>query len=127
MRSRGESMQLSDEIIKLLEYLCEKIGITIDWTSDNVFPYLQQLCEHFIKWEVGTSIGWIVMAIVAVIAGLVFVKFADMDGFELVIFWLIVVAAIVVIGVQVFDIIECYTFPEKVIHDYILSYMQNSR
>lgn len=112
-------MQVSDEIIKLLEYLCEKIGVTIDWTSDNVLPYLQQLCEHYIKWEVGTSIGWIVMAILTVIAGLVFVKFTDWDGIETFIFWLIVATAIVIIGVQVFDIIKCYTFPEKAIYDYI--------
>ena len=60
-------MQLSNEIIKVLEYLGEKIGITIDWTSNNAIPYLEQLCGKFIKWEIGTSIGWIVFMFILVI------------------------------------------------------------
>lgn len=49
-------MQISDEIIKVLEYLCTRIGLTIDWTSSNVLPYIEQLCGKFVKWEIGTSI-----------------------------------------------------------------------
>ena len=48
-------MQISDEIIKVLEYLCTKIGLTIDWTSSNVLPYVEQLCGKFVKWEIGTN------------------------------------------------------------------------
>lgn len=124
-------MQLSDEIIKLLEYLCEKIGITIDWTSDNVLPYLQQLCEHFIKWEVGTSISWIMIAvitmIIALITCIVLHKNIGMESLEWLIFEAIACIALVVICVQVFDIIECYTFPEKAIYDYIQLHIPNSR
>lgn len=34
---------MSQEIIKVLDNLCEKFGIAIDWTSQNVKPYLQEL------------------------------------------------------------------------------------
>jgi len=112
-------MQVSDEIIKVLEYLCEKIGITIDWTSNNVLPYVEQLCTKFIKWQIGTSIGWIVIMLILVIVGLIFSKVVDIGGFESFIFWVIVMIAVIVIGVQAFYIIECYTFPEKAIYDYI--------
>lgn len=119
-------MQISDEVIKILEYLCDKIGVTIDWTSNNVLPYIEQLCTKFVKWEIGTSIGWIVIMLISVIIGLIFAKVVDMDGFESLIFWGIVVIAAVVIGVQAFDIIECYIFPEKAIYDYIQMYLSNS-
>lgn len=118
-------MYISDEIIKVLEYLCDKIGITIDWTSNNVLPYLEQICEKFIKYEIGASIGWIVIAIVFVILGFILMKTANMDGLEKVIFWMVVICAVIVIGVQSFDIIECYTFPEKAIYDYINFHYNN--
>lgn len=120
-------MQISDEIIKVLEYLCTKIGITIDWTSSNVLPYLEQLCEKFVKWEIGTSITWIGIAIITTIIALIFSKVVDLDGFEKAIFWCVVCIAIAVIGYQVFDIVKCYTFPEKAIYDYIQSYLSNHR
>ncbi len=116
-------MQISDEIIKVLEYLCTKIGLTIDWTSSNVLPYVEQLCGKFVKWEIGTSITWIGIAIITTIIALIFSKMVDFDGFENVIFW----GAVCVIGEQVFDIVECYTFPEKAVYDYIQSYLSNHR
>lgn len=112
-------MQLSNEIIKVLEYLGEKLGITIDWTSNNVIPYLEQLCSKFIKWEIGTSIGWIVFMFILVIITFIFSKVVDLEGFESVVFWCVVVVAIMVVGYQAFDIIECCTFPEKAIYEYI--------
>ena len=57
-------MYISDEIIKILEYLCDKIGITFDWTSNNVLPYLEQICEKFIRYEIGTSIAWLIIGVI---------------------------------------------------------------
>ena len=54
-------MNFSDEVIKILNYLGEKFGIAIDWTNDNALPYLQELCDKFIKWEICTSTAWIVL------------------------------------------------------------------
>lgn len=118
-------MQVSDEIIKVLEYLCTKIGLTIDWTSSNILPYIEQLCGKFVKWEIGTSATWIGIAIITTIIVLIFSKVVDLDGFEKTIFWCIVCVAICVIGKQIFDIVECYTFPEKAIYDYIQSYLSS--
>ena len=112
-------MQLSNEIIKVLEYLGEKIGITIDWTSNNAIPYLEQLCSKFIKCEIGTSIGWIVFMFILVIITFIFSTVVALGGFEILVFWCVVVVAIIVVGYQAFDIIECYTFPEKAIYEYI--------
>lgn len=120
-------MQISDEIINVLDYLGEKVGITIDWTSNNVLPYVEDLCGKFIKWEIGTSTAWIVMAIVTTIIALVFAIIVNWDELEWCIFACIVATAIIVIGFQVFDIITCNTFPEKVIYDYIKEVYSNVR
>lgn len=110
---------MGDEFIKVLDELCNKFGIAIDWTSANVLPYLEELCGKFIKWEIGTSIAWIVLSIISIIIVMIFSKNVDLDGFEKFIFWAVLIVAIVLIGCQSFDIIECYTFPEKAIYDYI--------
>ena len=116
-------MQISDEVIKILEYLGQKIGVTIDWTSNNVLPYVEQLCKKFILWETNTSFAWIAIAGGVIIFSLIFAilinRLSDWDGFEWFIFGIIAFAMVVVIACQVFDIIECQTFPEKAIYDYI--------
>ena len=112
-------MTISNEIINVFDYLGEKFGIAIDWTNVNVLPYVQQLCEKFIKWEIGTSIGWIVIMVLFVIIGLIFSKLVDWEGLETAIFFCIVIAAIIIIAIQTFNIITCYTFPEKAIYDYL--------
>lgn len=111
-------MQVSDEIIKVLEYLGEKLGVTIDWTSNNVLPYVEKLCSNFIKWEIGTSIAWIVIGIIIAIISIVIAKM-DLAYAEVFFFIVGMGAAISIIGTQTFDIIECCTFPEKTIYDYI--------
>lgn len=40
---------MSQEIIKVFNYIGEKLGIAIDWTQDNVMPYLEDLVGRFVK------------------------------------------------------------------------------
>lgn len=123
-------MQISNEIIEVLDYLCDKFGIAIDWTNQNIMPYLEQLFTKFIAWELSTSIAYIVIfAIVAVILTVVFIWSArtDVTLSEIVCVPIIlgIIALIAGIGVQVFDIIECNVFPEKVLIDYIQTALNN--
>lgn len=114
---------MSNEIIKVLDYLGEKVGITIDWTNSNVIPHIEELSGKFIKWEISTSVAWmliwwIVTIIVLICAIINHKKGWDDTGYWIVLACVLLVTLIVTI-VQVFDIIECATFPEKAIYDYI--------
>lgn len=40
---------MSQEIIKVFDYIGEKLGIAIDWTQENVMPYLEDLVGRFVK------------------------------------------------------------------------------
>lgn len=57
-------MNVSDQIIQVLDALCDKFGIAIDWTANNVIPQLEVLCKKFIRFEICTSIFWIVFGTV---------------------------------------------------------------
>jgi len=111
---------MGNEIIKVLDALCDKFGIIIDWSSDNVFPYFKELCEKFIRWEIGTSITWIILAILAVVIVGIISKVGDSLFFIDELFYMVLTVAFIIIGFQIFDIVECCTFPEKAIFDYIM-------
>lgn len=116
-------MNVSEQIIEVLNYLGRQLGITIDWTADNVLPYVNTLCEKFIAWEISTSWMWIgimgALVVLSLIASIIITKVWDWEGIEWWIFAGVCVVAFIVIGVQVYDIITCYVFPEKAIYDYI--------
>lgn len=64
-------MKVSEQIIQVLDALGEKIGIAVNWTSENVVPVAQQICERYIRYEIVMSILWMVLEL-GVIAGLIF-------------------------------------------------------
>ena len=127
-------MTVSSEIIEVLDYLGEKFGIAIDWTSNNVLPYLQALVDKFIKWEISTSILWIAIAAFIIVMTITLINlkgFREINEETYGMLWvpagLLILGFFVVICVQILDIIECNIFPEKVLYDFIKTMLnQNS-
>ena len=138
-------MTFSEELIKVLEYLGGKIGIAIDWTSANMLPYLQELCEKIVAYEIWTSYAWIVFmwAVCVVLwipAAIAWIRGNRRDwdwslsgAPEDVAIFLIAVTllwsavSIIVTGVQVFDIITATYFPEKTIYEFITKAIQSAK
>lgn len=116
---------MSKEIITILDDLAQRFGAVIDWSSKNVVPYLQELFTKFISWELHTSIAYICIAVVLslLLSLLMFISYKkDWDGILAFLFipWIGCIAiSIGVVCTQIFDIIACKTFPEKVLIDYI--------
>ena len=134
-------MQVSDQIIEVLEYLCKKIGVTIDFTNKNILPYVNQLCEKYINWEITTSIMWILIAIIAgIVAYFICIwlykmgkkeeenqYYSDSEAYYGLMAVIIIFSSIYIILTIIFqtlDIIECSTFPEKAIYDYVTTLME---
>ena len=65
---------MTDEIIKLLDELAKRFGVAIDWTSENVMPYLEDLFGRFITYNIVVDVFWILMALAAVWFEVWFVK-----------------------------------------------------
>ena len=119
-------MTVSSEIIEVLDYLGEKFGIAIDWTSNNVLPYLQTLADKFIKWEISTSIVWIVVAAFVMAAMIVLINLKgvrEINEETYGMLWIpiivLIIVSFIVICIQIFDIVECNIFPEKALYDFI--------
>lgn len=129
---------MNNTIVEVINTLCEKFGVVIDWTSTNVIPQIQELMNKYIHYEIATSIVWIfVSAIIAIIATLLFIKIIDWKNeatsVDDDIAWTMlgamcgagVIICLCIIVAQVIDIVTCITFPEKIIFDYISNYLTN--
>lgn len=124
-------MNISDQIIQVLDDLCRRFGIVIDWSKETIAPYLEELATKFITFEVKTSWFWIFSsAIVTVIAWVLFIIFNHTDPDDAgviigVVAFCVTVAFIIITGSQVYDIITCETLPEKILLREIKSLLQN--
>lgn len=127
---------MSDEIIKILDDLGRRFGVVIDWSSQNVMPYLKDLMSRFTSYEVLTSIMWIVVLVLVIIGCFIGIpqivrytnrKISEDEYSDWVFGKVLIVGLFVfIIGIsisaiiqQIMDIITCYTIPEKMILEYI--------
>lgn len=128
-------MNVSEQIIAVLDGLCRRFGIVIDWTSQNIVPYLEELAEKFIAFEVKTSWFWIILAasiaalfwIMSLVCSLIHGFNSDGSYVCGIIAICVTVVAIAVSGVQIYDIITCETFPEKILLREIKELLQSAK
>lgn len=120
--------------VEVIEALCEKFGIVIDWTSENVVPHLQDLMGRIVKYEIATSIFWVIF-----MSFMFFISLKSFDHFgekaekeefledatviTSIIFGIVSIIIFIVwvfaIPYQIYDIIEALTIPEKTVIDLI--------
>lgn len=123
-------MTVSNQIIQVLDNLCEKFGLAIDWTSENVIPYLTTLASKLVSFEIWTSVAWLAFILVGFLAVILLIrKCRQIDVLDDAMLFGIVVpfglfgGGIAIAGFisQIMDIIKCLTFPEM----YVFEYIQN--
>ena len=69
-------MNVSAQIIEVLEYLGNKIGIAIDWSAENVLPYLEELMQRLVSYQiVNKSIQIGISFILTIVIIIVLIKF----------------------------------------------------
>lgn len=65
---------MSQEIINVLNYLAEQLGIAIDWTSENVWPQVMDILGRYRLFELATTGIWLFVEIAMLICALVIFK-----------------------------------------------------
>lgn len=133
---------MSNEVIKVLDAFSQKFGIAVNWTSENIMPYLQQLGDKCVRYKIATSVVWLLFGIVCLILvkplfkkGSYYfnkVRKEKMDAVSEEFYSMLytgayaIGASCIVIGVfllvtQTIDIVTCVAFPEKVVIDELQS------
>lgn len=122
-------MTFSDQFIEILNAITSKIGIAVDWTSNNVMTYVQDLIPRLMRYEIATSIAWIVFMILLTTASFLILKSSKRktrEGkyeddaavfFSSLMFCIFLTVTVFVVVNQTMDIIAAYTLPEQVILD----------
>lgn len=122
-------MTFSEQTISILDYLCQKFGIVIDWTSDTIWPMVEMLAGKYIKWEIASSILWIVifmMGFIACLWGIKTIKKHLSDSYidEMWILFCIFLGLgafgfVAGVATQAFDITRCFVFPELELFEFL--------
>lgn len=116
----------NNELVELLKELANQMGIAVDWTSENIRPYIIDIMGRLAKYEIFTSIIWIllfaiVLFIVVKLWDIAYKKYKDEDDYEFdeeSFFWISILLALVIIGVvlgivgQLSDIGKAIYMPE---------------
>lgn len=115
-------MLVSDQIIQVLDALCEKFGLVIDWTSENIIPYASTLFSKLVSYEIWTSVAWMIFVAILLVLSIIGIKkFIDDTWGELIVVPCAILGFICIacVMVQVMDIIKCLTFPEMFVFEYV--------
>ena len=131
---------MSEEIIKVLDDLGDRFGIAIDWTSENVLPYLQNLMDRFITYNIAVNILYITVCAIIIVGSIIGIPkisryaqkkmeenpHSDWDCGVVIInvFWVIAsILSTTYLLRSISDIIRCVTIPEVVIFNYLQQFM----
>lgn len=125
-------MSFSKQFIEICNFLASQMGIMIDWTSENIVPYMQDFSDRFIKYEISTSIVWIVVMVIIPLILFVLAKIATKEYYEsdyaegilMIIAWMFFsfscITSFVVVIIQIFHIIKAVNIPEQLIIEELL-------
>ena len=128
-------MNISEQIITVLDDLCRRFGIVIDWTKETIAPYLEELAGKFVAYEAKTSWFWIIFtASVTVLCWILTIIFSKINIIDSDIVYVFIVASviftvvtIVVVGAQIYDIITCEVLPEKILLRELKELLQSAK
>lgn len=129
---------MSTEIIKVLDDLSSRFGIAIDWTSQNVVPYIQQLTGRIQAYSITiNAIAAVCMVAIIVVAMVWYVKlykrhkddkyYEELSVVEFVlniVFGLAGVAVLMLLPGVISDLVQAIFIPELTVIDKITALMQ---
>ena len=106
---------MDNKVIQVFDYIGEKVGIAIDWTSEAVLPQVTEFMHRYANYEIARSIVFVAMELIIIAAFIflwrcVYKSYKTKDGF-----WyyddefsivIVVVSAIVSLAISAFMVDE---------------------
>lgn len=113
--------ETSKALAKVLEYIVKSIGGVVNDKGTDTVEYLKTLSSEIVSYKLGIAYMWEIVAIMAAILGIILVIIGLVKNKEGCLwFGGISIAIALTIGIiNGYTIIECNTFPEKVVLDYL--------
>ena len=126
---------MNTELINVLDQLAERFGLAVDWSSQNVLPYVQQLAEKIVRYRAVSAVESLLIGIALIAAAVLLFKLSkkhgakyeeDEEDADEVLMWLCAIGcgAAAIFGVctitgSIDTLVKCFVFPESLIIDYV--------
>ena len=118
---------MSNEIIDILDKVGEQFGIAIDWTSENIIPYVETIFQKAVNYSVSSTIVWLCVSALIIALGVIMLVVAFKnrnEDSEFAAAMLLFGTIFLLLGIgttvdNVLHLIKCYTLPELVFLDTI--------
>ena len=65
---------MDNKVIEVLDYMGEKLGIAIDWTSENVMPQVMEFMGRYQVYAIVKESVWLLISVIVVIAAACMLK-----------------------------------------------------
>lgn len=133
---------MADQIIKILNDLSSRMEVAVDWTAENIVPYLQDLGTRiatYVFWS--KIIGICILVVLSIIAAIVCIVVLKKINFNveyyetkesvavicLIISGIMIVGSLIAIPMMAVDAVEAKYLPEKAIYSYVESTTRQAR
>ena len=57
----------NNQLVELLKELANQMGIAVDWTSNNIRPYIIDIMGRLARYEIFTSAIWILFFVIVIL------------------------------------------------------------
>ena len=114
-------MSFSENFINIMDAIGKQLGIAIDWTSQNVVPYIEQLSQRIINYEMCMHGFYLAISVAIIITGKKIANKAK-ELYEKELDEGYVGMGITCVCANIKDIITALTLPEKTIIEFIMQY-----
>lgn len=123
-------MTFSEQFIQVMDEVFKRVGIMVDWTSQNVMPHLADFAERFIQYQIFTNAIIAISLVVAFIVCLILTIVGNKRSWDLRVFLFgmaTVSLGIVCVGALpylIHNIIQAVFIPEMTIIKELMTLIQ---
>lgn len=133
---------MAEQIIQVIDALCSKFGIAVDWSAENVIPYITELSSRYANYVIVSNVIYLVIYAILVFAGIKAIKWIcvtinkfsesyedhDFEAIALITLTIIYFAVMFIYSLVVFfgiipRITQAITMPELVFFNKVMSYL----
>lgn len=72
-------MTFSEQFKEIFELICEKIGVVIDWSQENVVPYVMDFLKRYVAYNIVEEILLILFGFALIVGVVIFFKIIIKD------------------------------------------------
>lgn len=67
-------MTFSEQFKEVVEVICDKLGVAIDWTQENIIPYIMEVCKRYVTLNIVEEALFVLFGVIMVVVGAILAR-----------------------------------------------------